>query len=156
MSAAGVGNRRLFLSCRPSRTAGKQVTVRGWLAGRLRKWLKAASTLPEAARLAPFANFLLQTTKLYAESVAHTSPGVRRRRNPGEAPTRNSTLKACHIADTKNGFHCQAIGNGQLSMSDRLQHFPFFRRSLLAQCTTAAIVVARSQKMFRQLRAPGW
>ncbi|MGI5923962.1 MAG: hypothetical protein ACOX9E_08460 [Lentisphaeria bacterium] len=82
--------------------------------------LKAASTLPEDARLAPFAKFLLQTTKLHAESVAHTSPGLRLRRNPREAPTRNSTLKACHIADTKDNFHCQATENGQLSIGDRL------------------------------------
>ena len=70
---------------------------------RARKRLEAASTLPEDARLAPFAKFLLQTTKLYAESVAHTSLGVRPRRNPREAPTRNSTLKACHITDMQTG-----------------------------------------------------
>jgi hypothetical protein len=70
----------------------------------LAKRLKAASTLPEDARLVPFAKFLLQTTKLYAESVPHTSLGLRPWRNPGEAPTRNSTLKACHIADTKDGL----------------------------------------------------
>ncbi|MGI5925425.1 MAG: hypothetical protein ACOX9E_15885, partial [Lentisphaeria bacterium] len=41
-------------------------------------------------------------------------------RNPREAPTRNSTLKACHIANTKDDFHCKATENGQLSMGDRL------------------------------------
>jgi hypothetical protein len=76
--------------------------------------------VPEDARLAPFAKFLLQTTKLHAESVPHTSLGLRLRRNPREAPTRNSTLKACHIADTKGGFHCKATENGQLSIADRL------------------------------------
>ncbi|MGI5924459.1 MAG: hypothetical protein ACOX9E_10990 [Lentisphaeria bacterium] len=84
------------------------------------KRLEAASTLPEDARLAPFAKFLLQTTKLHAESVAHTSLELRHRRNPREAPTRNSTLKACHIADTKDDFHCKATENGQVSMGDRL------------------------------------
>jgi hypothetical protein len=74
----------------------------------------------EAARLASFAKILLQTTKLHAESVAHTSPGLRLRRNPGKAPTRNSTLKACHIANTKDDFHCKATESGQLSMGDRL------------------------------------
>ncbi|NMA45289.1 MAG: hypothetical protein GX945_01885 [Lentisphaerae bacterium] len=88
---------------------------------RARKRLEAASTLPEDARLAPFAEFLLQTTKLYAESVPHTSLGLRLRRNPREAPTRNSTLKACHIADTKGGFNCKVTENGQLSIGDRLQ-----------------------------------
>ncbi|MGI5925543.1 MAG: hypothetical protein ACOX9E_16495, partial [Lentisphaeria bacterium] len=73
------------------------------------------------ARWAPFAKFLLQTTKLHAESVPHTSLGLRLRRNPGEAPTRNSTLKACHIADTKDDFHCKATENSQLSMADRLR-----------------------------------
>ncbi|MGI5923681.1 MAG: hypothetical protein ACOX9E_07030, partial [Lentisphaeria bacterium] len=61
-----------------------------------------------------------QTKKLHAESVPHTSLGLRRRRNPREAPTRNSTLKACHIADTKDGFHCKTTENGQLSIGDRL------------------------------------
>jgi hypothetical protein len=79
---------------------------------RARKRLGAASTLPEDARLAPFAKFLLQTTKQHAESVAHTSLGLRLRRNPREAPPKNSTLKACHIADTKDGFHCKATKNG--------------------------------------------
>jgi hypothetical protein len=41
--------------------------------------------------------------KKYAESVPHTSLGLRHRRNPREAPSRNSTLKACHIANTKDG-----------------------------------------------------
>ncbi|MGI5923957.1 MAG: hypothetical protein ACOX9E_08435 [Lentisphaeria bacterium] len=50
----------------------------------------------------------------------HRSLGLRLWRNPREAPTRNSTLKACHIADTKDGFHCKATGNGQLSTDDRL------------------------------------
>jgi hypothetical protein len=40
---------------------------------RTRKRLEAASTLSEDARLAPFAKFLPQTTKLHAESVPHTS-----------------------------------------------------------------------------------
>ena len=40
---------------------------------RAQKRLEAASTLPEDVRLAPFAEFLLQTIKLHAESVAHTS-----------------------------------------------------------------------------------
>ncbi|MGI5925183.1 MAG: hypothetical protein ACOX9E_14650 [Lentisphaeria bacterium] len=88
---------------------------------RAQKRLEAASTLPKDARLAPFAKFLLQTTKLYAESVPHTSLGLRLRRNPREAPTQNSTLKACHIADTKDGFHRKATENGQLSMGARLQ-----------------------------------
>ena len=42
------------------------------------------------------------------EWAPHTSLGLRLRRNPREAPTRNSTLKACHIANTKDDFHCQA------------------------------------------------
>ncbi|MGI5925419.1 MAG: hypothetical protein ACOX9E_15855, partial [Lentisphaeria bacterium] len=46
------------------------------------------------------------------EWAPHTSPGLRPRRNPGEAPTRNSTLKACHIANTKDDFHCKATENG--------------------------------------------
>jgi hypothetical protein len=43
--------------------------------GRLAKRLEAAFTLPEAARLAPLAKFLRQTTKQHAEGVSHISPG---------------------------------------------------------------------------------
>jgi hypothetical protein len=50
----------------------------------------------------------------------HTSLGLRPWRNPREAPTRNSTLKACHIADTKDGFHCKTTENGQLSIGAQL------------------------------------
>jgi hypothetical protein len=60
----------------------------------------------------------LGSAKQHAESVPHTSLGLRLWRNPREAPTRNSTLKACHIADTKDVFHCKAIENSQLSMGD--------------------------------------
>jgi hypothetical protein len=56
----------------------------------LAKRLEAASTLPENAGLAPFAKFLLQTTKLHAESVPHTSLGLRLRRNPREAPPKTA------------------------------------------------------------------
>jgi hypothetical protein len=43
-----------------------------------------------------------------AESARHTSPGqaaLKARAALGGAPLRNCTLKACHIADTKDGFH---------------------------------------------------
>ena len=44
----------------------------------------------------------LEPAKQYAESVAHTSLGLRPR-HPRDTPT-DSTLKACHI-DTKEDFH---------------------------------------------------
>ncbi|MGI5923888.1 MAG: hypothetical protein ACOX9E_08090, partial [Lentisphaeria bacterium] len=50
--------------------------------------------------------------------------GLRPWRNPREAPTRNSTLKACHIANMKDDFHCKATENGQLSIGDRLLFYP--------------------------------
>ena len=71
----------------------------------------------------------MDPAKKYAESVAHTSLGLRLWRNPREAPTRNSTLKACHIADTKGGFNCKATETGQLSIGDRLRcNSPSLRR----------------------------
>jgi hypothetical protein len=72
----------------------------------------------------PLSDMTPQTTKLHAESVTHTSLGLRPWRNPRKAPTRNSTLKACHIADTKDDFHCKATKNGQLSIGDRLPMKP--------------------------------
>jgi hypothetical protein len=66
------------------------------------------------------------------EWAPHTSLGLRHGRNPREAPTRNSTLKACHIANTKDDFHCKATENGQLSMGDRLPQSG--NRSLIDNC----------------------
>ena len=63
---------------------------------RLAKRLEAASTLPKDARLVPFAKFLLQTTKLHAESVAHTSQGLRPWRNPWEAPPKQHAEGVSH------------------------------------------------------------
>jgi hypothetical protein len=51
-------------------------------------------------------------------------PGVAPVAQPQGSPTRNSTLKACHIANAKDGFHRKATENSQLSIGDRL---PLFR-----------------------------
>ena len=48
-------------------------------------------------------------------------PGVAPAAQPQESPPKNSTLKACHIANTKDDFHCKATETGQLSMGDRLR-----------------------------------
>ncbi|MGI5924917.1 MAG: hypothetical protein ACOX9E_13310 [Lentisphaeria bacterium] len=59
-----------------------------------------------------------------AEGAKHTSPGqaaLKARAALGGATLRNSTLKACHIADTKDGFHRKTTENSQLSIGDRLR-----------------------------------
>ncbi|MGI5923195.1 MAG: hypothetical protein ACOX9E_04565 [Lentisphaeria bacterium] len=63
-----------------------------------------------------YLRFSVASLVFSAEGAKHTSPGqaaLKARAALGGATLRNSTLKACRIADTKDGFHCKATENSQ-------------------------------------------
>ncbi|MGI5925205.1 MAG: hypothetical protein ACOX9E_14760, partial [Lentisphaeria bacterium] len=62
-------------------------------------------------------------------------PGVAPVAQPQGSPTRNSTLKACHIANTKDGFHRKATENSQLSIGDRLLGVDIMDKPLFPVCS---------------------
>ncbi|MGI5924311.1 MAG: hypothetical protein ACOX9E_10240, partial [Lentisphaeria bacterium] len=89
------------------------------------------------------------------EWAPHTSLGLRPWRNPREAPTRNSTLKACHIANMKDDFHCKATENGQLSIGDRLPKAQLRPGGPPCQCIFRAYILSFCYgKMSCALRHP--